>query len=190
MRNNFMVPQQNMSSNFIGDDELADLLAEADASAGDLNNTNHMHTFNPATMSMPVQRNQYMSNAGGVFSQTPEGAPIQSPFMQPFNYAQWATNPQQQQASIQQRRTSSNLPNSSFDLSSRVRHSLDRTNSISRSPLTPKTPGTGAVQGARPIHGHRKTSSSQWESNTFSSCLLYTSPSPRDGLLSRMPSSA
>ena len=26
--------------------------------------------------------------------------------------------------------------------------------------------------------------------NTVSSCLLYTSPSPRDGLLSRMPSSA
>ena len=26
--------------------------------------------------------------------------------------------------------------------------------------------------------------------NPFLSCLLYTSPSPRDGLLSRMPSSA
>ena len=26
--------------------------------------------------------------------------------------------------------------------------------------------------------------------NAFRSCLLYTSPSPRDGLLSRMPSSA
>eukprot|EP01016_Furgasonia_blochmanni_P000623 TRINITY_DN10173_c0_g1_i1.p1 TRINITY_DN10173_c0_g1~~TRINITY_DN10173_c0_g1_i1.p1 ORF type:complete len:105 (+),score=8.52 TRINITY_DN10173_c0_g1_i1:66-380(+) len=26
--------------------------------------------------------------------------------------------------------------------------------------------------------------------NIFSDCLLYTSPSPRDGLLSRMPSSA
>ena len=26
--------------------------------------------------------------------------------------------------------------------------------------------------------------------NQFGSCLLYTSPSPRDGLLSRMPSSA
>ena len=25
---------------------------------------------------------------------------------------------------------------------------------------------------------------------TYNSCLLYTSPSPRDGLLSRMPSSA
>ena len=26
--------------------------------------------------------------------------------------------------------------------------------------------------------------------NDYSNCLLYTSPSPRDGLLSRMPSSA
>eukprot|EP01016_Furgasonia_blochmanni_P017939 TRINITY_DN20564_c0_g1_i1.p1 TRINITY_DN20564_c0_g1~~TRINITY_DN20564_c0_g1_i1.p1 ORF type:complete len:169 (-),score=26.42 TRINITY_DN20564_c0_g1_i1:11-517(-) len=33
---------------------------------------------------------------------------------------------------------------------------------------------------------HTKTSFSTW----FSDCLLYTSPSPRDGLLSRMPSSA
>ena len=29
-----------------------------------------------------------------------------------------------------------------------------------------------------------------WESKEYSICLLYTSPSPRDGLLSRMPSSA
>ena len=29
-----------------------------------------------------------------------------------------------------------------------------------------------------------------WPSNPFDACLLYTSPSPRDGLLSRMPSSA
>ena len=28
------------------------------------------------------------------------------------------------------------------------------------------------------------------EAREFSNCLLYTSPSPRDGLLSRMPSSA
>ena len=37
-------------------------------------------------------------------------------------------------------------------------------------------------------------SSSGWDETLrgiqFSSCLLYTSPSPRDGLLSRMPSSA
>ena len=32
----------------------------------------------------------------------------------------------------------------------------------------------------------------EWEQNclTINACLLYTSPSPRDGLLSRMPSSA
>ena len=29
-----------------------------------------------------------------------------------------------------------------------------------------------------------------WEKNGDKYCLLYTSPSPRDGLLSRMPSSA
>ena len=29
-----------------------------------------------------------------------------------------------------------------------------------------------------------------WSSGEFPACLLYTSPSPRDGLLSRMPSSA
>ena len=31
---------------------------------------------------------------------------------------------------------------------------------------------------------------SQWQNDHFCDCLLYTSPSPRDGLLSRMPSSA
>ena len=36
----------------------------------------------------------------------------------------------------------------------------------------------------------RTTSYSQLEENTRRICLLYTSPSPRDGLLSRMPSSA
>ena len=30
----------------------------------------------------------------------------------------------------------------------------------------------------------------QWAHDTLQTCLLYTSPSPRDGLLSRMPSSA
>ena len=30
----------------------------------------------------------------------------------------------------------------------------------------------------------------EWLKQNFKNCLLYTSPSPRDGLLSRMPSSA
>ena len=35
-----------------------------------------------------------------------------------------------------------------------------------------------------------KTRLSRTEANDADACLLYTSPSPRDGLLSRMPSSA
>ena len=36
----------------------------------------------------------------------------------------------------------------------------------------------------------KPSSTTQLELRTFCPCLLYTSPSPRDGLLSRMPSSA
>ena len=35
-----------------------------------------------------------------------------------------------------------------------------------------------------------KASRKEWEQAYITGCLLYTSPSPRDGLLSRMPSSA
>ena len=35
-----------------------------------------------------------------------------------------------------------------------------------------------------------KMDSAPWINSMVNACLLYTSPSPRDGLLSRMPSSA
>ena len=38
--------------------------------------------------------------------------------------------------------------------------------------------------------GNRKRPVNQYSWNSIPTCLLYTSPSPRDGLLSRMPSSA
>ena len=41
----------------------------------------------------------------------------------------------------------------------------------------------GALRGAR-------DSEARWMAGAPKGCLLYTSPSPRDGLLSRMPSSA
>ena len=40
------------------------------------------------------------------------------------------------------------------------------------------------------VQGVRIGKSIEIELNGISPCLLYTSPSPRDGLLSRMPSSA
>ena len=39
-----------------------------------------------------------------------------------------------------------------------------------------------------PLELHREFVNEEWID--YNGCLLYTSPSPRDGLLSRMPSSA
>ena len=50
-----------------------------------------------------------------------------------------------------------------------------------------KAPKTFAQQQ---IDDHREKYPSAPLTSTYSPCLLYTSPSPRDGLLSRMPSSA
>ena len=43
---------------------------------------------------------------------------------------------------------------------------------------------------ANAVHGSDSETSAAREVSYFFDCLLYTSPSPRDGLLSRMPSSA
>ena len=40
------------------------------------------------------------------------------------------------------------------------------------------------------LFGRRQDSGYEMGHNLYMPCLLYTSPSPRDGLLSRMPSSA
>ena len=49
------------------------------------------------------------------------------------------------------------------------------------------------IRHRRESQGYEKvteTVNHGWGDRTYNSCLLYTSPSPRDGLLSRMPSSA
>ena len=53
------------------------------------------------------------------------------------------------------------------------------------SPAKDRAPTPNSASG-----GRRKLVSGVWHINTRYPCLLYTSPSPRDGLLSRMPSSA
>ena len=47
-------------------------------------------------------------------------------------------------------------------------------------------------QGGWEVHNYAKVSVSDYLTfdDALTACLLYTSPSPRDGLLSRMPSSA
>ena len=44
--------------------------------------------------------------------------------------------------------------------------------------------------GTAPLHHHENAEHFQYIMEGTGTCLLYTSPSPRDGLLSRMPSSA
>ena len=50
------------------------------------------------------------------------------------------------------------------------------------------TAGGGSVRGFNP--GGAKLEVTGGDAVYTNGCLLYTSPSPRDGLLSRMPSSA
>ena len=68
-------------------------------------------------------------------------------------------------------------------------------------PLPDRFDGTGSFAGpnrsVRLVRNHEQSSSATYStlpaadpSVIYDPCLLYTSPSPRDGLLSRMPSSA
>ena len=57
-------------------------------------------------------------------------------------------------------------------------------------PLGNQYAGTHQAGGSAPEASNRRESTKRISSRTFKRCLLYTSPSPRDGLLSRMPSSA
>ena len=65
------------------------------------------------------------------------------------------------------------------------------TNQAVYDPTRPMYHMPGANYTVAPMHhGYGKTEMPPPPSRKFESCLLYTSPSPRDGLLSRMPSSA
>ena len=44
--------------------------------------------------------------------------------------------------------------------------------------------------GQQYLETHNNWPAQMWIQTSYNTCLLYTSPSPRDGLLSRMPSSA
>ena len=60
-------------------------------------------------------------------------------------------------------------------------------------PTVQLTLNTADVVGLQPvwqIHVNNFCSTNKKNDGKYWDCLLYTSPSPRDGLLSRMPSSA
>ena len=190
--------QQNLSFNVghsgIADDELLDL--------GDLNDSGtdqaafqqgqrgfaaQQMQQNNGVQNVFANQNQYQAAGAGsaqqgrvsqVFSNTPDGAPIQSPFIQPnFNYDQFRqAQPQQQQMSgnmgTPSSYTASRSQSDSYDANfgparpkGKAQQNLERKASQSRSPLTPKTPalGVGALNlgtpesgsfPSQPIHTH------------------------------------
>ena len=219
----FSFGQQNMSSSFnlgnsgIGDDELLDL---------DLNDNVKSRNHAPNGHNLPPgQGNGYPMNNSAhgffsdqaaqgatgnhqstqVFSNTPDGGPIQSPFLHSnFNYAQFMPMQPQQ---LSNHVSPYMRPNSGavgtqegHFVNSRPRGSVqfgfDRKPSDSRSPMTPKTPALGGLNlggtpdsgnfPSQPIHAsqgrHQKTLSNQWDSTPPSMHSYVESPmaSPRN----------
>lgn len=149
--------QQNMSNSFsfahsgIHDDELLDL---------DLNDTTQQHNYQNGQPGYQGATQAYYThptamNIGGhsqmnMFSNTPDGAPIQSPFTNGnFNYNQFA-----HMQSQQMRPNSMSMQNNhNARPGSYMAQSMDRQQSDSRSPMTPKTPGMNALNLGTPESG-------------------------------------
>lgn len=170
---------QNMSSSFnmgnsgIADDELLDGINMDDAQhnpnfpQGQYNNGNmNQHYLNQG--SVPMSMNQQHINTNNLYSSTPEGAPIQSPYLNEFNYSQFRPH----QFSVPTTGAYANGLNAP-----QMHHQMERKISDSRSPATPNTPGIATLhlgeseypassmgQQPRAIMGHRHSSSmNNWE---------------------------
>ena len=202
--------QNSMSSSFhmagsgIGDDELFDL---------DLNDNSKMHgqmlqqahgsedmhgVFNDNVQQNPGQMNQ-------IFTNTPNGEPIQSPFLQGnFNYNNYQHQMSQHMSPHTRpiTNTGQSMPQDynygGTHPRARMSHVMDRKPSDSRSPMTPKTPALGGLNLAgtpdsgslpsQPLsalsHRHQKSLSGQWDSTPASLHSFADSPmtSPTGGL--------
>lgn len=172
---------QNMSSSFnmgnsgLADDELLDGITMDDGhhhvsmNQGQFNtNNNNMnqHFLTQGSMPMSMGQQHINGNNNNFYSSTPEGAPIQSPFVNDFNYGQF--RPQYSVPTTGGYLNGLNAPQV---------HQMERKISDSRSPATPNTPGisnlhlgepeypaTTMSQQPRAIVGHRHNSSvNNWE---------------------------
>ncbi|KAK4636042.1 hypothetical protein CLAFUW4_00124 [Fulvia fulva] len=152
--NGYMSSSFNLGNASIADDELADLQIDQQGNTFDFNNgmQNYMHQ-------------QMGAQSGSVFSHTPDGGPIQSPFTSEFNYSQFRPVAGQQP----QQFGGHSVP--SHAMPPHLQH-MDRKVSDSRSPATPNTPGMNHLTigddyhpGMQPIQ-HRQHSNIGWETTT------------------------
>lgn len=197
---------QNMSSSFvmgnsgIADDELLDLgnlddvhgqgnYGQGQQGFDASNGMNHQPNYfnsNNASNGIPMS----MGNMSNVYSSTPDGAPIQSPFVNNnFNYNQFRPMNSQQQPQQQ----AFSVPTSAgfVHVNSRAQHmqNMERKISDSRSPATPNTPGLQNLHLGEPEfphpgfqhinhHRHSASMSNNWDSTPSGQSWNESSPFP------------
>ncbi|KAF2717682.1 hypothetical protein K431DRAFT_306685 [Polychaeton citri CBS 116435] len=122
-----MTSSFNMGNSGIADDELLELQIDQGHQGGfDFNNPQHQ-----------FGNGMQMNQQSNIYSQTPDGAPIQSPFTHDFNYAQFRPMPGQQFGG------GHSMPQQTANFRQHMHHhQMDRKISAdARSPGTPHTPG-------------------------------------------------
>jgi len=178
--NGYMSSSFNLGNSGIADDELLDLQIDQGQPGGNLDFGGGMQTF----MNHQQQLNQQSS---AMFSSTPDGGPIQSPFTNDFNYAQFRPVAGQQQQHQQQQQQQFGGHSMPSQAGLRPHMHLDRKVSDSRSPATPNTPGMNHLQvndeyshpGMQPIQ-HRQQASlgNGWDSTPSGHSWDASSPFP------------
>ncbi len=158
-----MASSFNAGTSGIADDELLDLEFSQNNHQGNDQFSMNQGMQNFLQQQQQQQQQQMMQNNNGIFSHTPDGAPMQSPFTQGnFNYGQFrATGSDQQFAG------SHSLPQQAGNRGHMQQH-LDRKVSGTISPVTPHTPGINQITipedfnshpGMQQIHHQRQQSS-------------------------------
>ncbi|KAL3480057.1 hypothetical protein BJX99DRAFT_46494 [Aspergillus californicus] len=182
--------QQNMSSSFnfgnsgIDTDELLDLEISGQNGAPQNYMQNH-HSSAGISMSHPDQMSQMYSN-------TPDGGPIHSPFMQSsYNYDHFRGMNQGQLNNSHIQSAGSHLEQGYLNAKARPSmQAIDRASMDARSPMTPKTPALGGLalgtpeSGSFPTqpirtglqHRHQKSLSNQWDGTPGSAQSYAESP--------------
>ncbi|SMQ46812.1 unnamed protein product [Zymoseptoria tritici ST99CH_1A5] len=119
--NGYMSSSFNLGNSGIADDELLDLQIDQQSNAFDFNNGMQQGFMN---------QQQMAQQSGSMFSHTPDGAPMHSPFTGEFNYGNFRSAPGQQQFGAH------SMPQQQSAFRPGLKHG-ERKVSDSRSPGTP-----------------------------------------------------
>lgn len=141
---------QNMGSSMFADDELALGLEGVDDPNTQFQN---FSGFNNGNNNQQSNNQGFFQNPQGgvnnqVYSHTPDNQPIASPFLNnSFNYDQYRSSMSGQQQGFS---PNIGMQNGGYNMNSRIRQSLERHPSDSRSPITPRTPAMNGLHLGTP----------------------------------------